>query len=108
MTKHLNRYIERLPGAFVEEEVNGVKKRVRRYSSHSFRSTAATLALKQGEDMRKVQKFLFNHSQAQIRFFADVFWAKASIDPTTLDLWLDTYQAGKDFKRRGIVEVIRS
>ena len=40
--------------------MQGVKKRVRRYSSHSFRSTAATLALKQGEDMRKVQKFLFH------------------------------------------------
>jgi len=25
-----------------------------------------------------------------------------------LELWLDTYQTGRDFKRRGIVEVILS
>jgi hypothetical protein len=39
---------------------------------------------------------------AKIRFNADVFWAKVSIGQDTLDLWLDTYQLGKDLKRRGI------
>ncbi len=51
-------------------------------------------------------KLLFDYTQAKIRFTADVFWTKASIDQTMLALWLDTYQIGRDFKRRGIVEVI--
>jgi len=49
---------------------------------------------------------LFDHVQAHLRFQADVFWTKASIEPQVLHLWLDTYQTGKDFTRRGIVEVI--
>src|SRR5882672_9043792 len=49
---------------------------------------------------------VFDHVQARFRFQADVFWTKASIDPQVLNLWLDTYQTGKDFTRRGIVEVI--
>ena len=44
--------------------------------------------------------------QARLRFQADVFWTKASLDPQVLHLWLDTYQTGKDFTRRGIVEVV--
>jgi hypothetical protein len=49
---------------------------------------------------------VFDHVQARLRFQADVFWTKASIDPHILQLWLDTYQTGKDFTRRGIVEVV--
>jgi hypothetical protein len=51
---------------------------------------------------------VFDHVQARLHFQADVFWTKASIDPQVLHLWLDTYQTGKDFTRRGIVEVIVS
>ena len=49
---------------------------------------------------------VFDHVQARLRFHADVFWTKASLEPQVLHLWLDTYQIGKDFTRRGIVEVI--
>jgi hypothetical protein len=49
---------------------------------------------------------VFDHVQARLRFQADVFWTKASIGLEILHLWLDTYQTGKDFTRRGIVEVI--
>ena len=49
---------------------------------------------------------VFDHVQARLRFQADVFWTKASLDPQVLHLWLDTYQTGKDFTRRGIVEVV--
>ena len=49
---------------------------------------------------------LFDHTQARLRFDADVFWTKALMDPGVLNVWLDTYQVGKDFTRRGIVEVI--
>ena len=51
-------------------------------------------------------RVLFEHVQARLRFQADVFWTKDSIDPQVLHLWLDTYQTGKDFSRRGIIEVI--
>ena len=49
---------------------------------------------------------LFYHVQARLRFQADIFWSKASIDPQVLHVWLDTYHTGKDFTRRGIVEVV--
>ena len=49
---------------------------------------------------------LFDHARTRIYFHADVFWTKSSIDGDILRLWLDTYQTGKDFNRRGIVEVI--
>lgn len=49
---------------------------------------------------------VFDHVQARLCFQADVFWTKASLDRQVLHLWLDTYQTGKDFTRRGIVEVI--
>ena len=66
---------------------------------------AADFDLEQVPTDRRV---LFNYVQAKIRFNADVFWTKVSIGQDTLDLWLDTYQLGKDLKRRGIVEVITS
>jgi hypothetical protein len=53
-------------------------------------------------------RVVFDHVHARLRFHADVFWSKASIEAQALQLWLDTYQTGKDFKRRGIVEVTRS
>jgi len=51
-------------------------------------------------------RVVFDHVQARLRFHADIFWTKASLDPQVLQLWLETYQTGKDFTRRGIVEVI--
>jgi len=53
-------------------------------------------------------RVVFDHVEARLSFHADVFWTKASIDTQALQLWLDTYQTGKDFKRKGIVEVIAS
>ena len=38
---------------------------------------------------------VFDHVQARLRFQADVFWTKASLDPQVLRLWLDAYQMGK-------------
>ncbi len=54
------------------------------------------------------RKVLFDYAQARIRFHADVFWTKVSIGQETLDLWLGTYQLGKDFKRKGIVKAVFS
>lgn len=58
------------------------------------------------EELPAHQQVLFDHVQARLCFYTDVFWAKASMDAVVLDLWLETYQTGKDFKRRGIVEVV--
>jgi hypothetical protein len=49
---------------------------------------------------------VIDHVHARLHFHADVFWTKASIEAQALQLWLDTYQTGKDFKRKCIVEVI--
>ena len=57
------------------------------------------------EELPLHQRVLFDHIPARLRFHADVFWTKVSIDAAMLRLWLDTYQTGKDFTRRGIVEV---
>lgn len=58
------------------------------------------------EALPTLAHIVFDHVQARLYFQADVFWTKASIDPQILHLWLDTYQTGKDFTRRGIVEVV--
>jgi hypothetical protein len=69
------------------------------------------LLLVMAEDFELAQvpeplRILFDYSQARIRFRADIFWTKMSMPADTLAMWLDTYQIGKDFQRRGIVEVI--
>jgi len=51
-------------------------------------------------------RMLFDYPQARIRFRADVFWTTIAMPTDTLELWLETYQFGRDFQRRGIVEVI--
>ena len=57
------------------------------------------------EDTPGTCRFLFEHIRARVRFSSDVYWAKSTIGDEVLNLWLDTYQTTKDFKRRGIVEV---
>jgi len=57
------------------------------------------------EDTPDTCRFLFEHIRARVRFSSDVYWAKSTIGEEVLNLWLDTYQTTKDFKRRGIVEV---
>jgi hypothetical protein len=47
----------------------------------------------------------FDSTRAKLRFETDVFWARASIGPELLDLWLDTYQTSRSFRKRGIVEL---
>jgi hypothetical protein len=50
-------------------------------------------------------RIVFNSVQAKLLFEADVFWARASIGEQTLDLWLQTYQTSRTFRKRGIVEL---
>lgn len=48
---------------------------------------------------------VFDSVRAKLRFQSDVFWARASIGKEALDLWLDTYQTSRTFRKRGIVEL---
>jgi len=43
--------------------------------------------------------------RAKLLFQSDVFWARASIGRELLDLWLDTYQTSRSFRKRGIVDL---
>lgn len=49
---------------------------------------------------------VFDSPRAKLLFECDVFWARASIGNELLDLWLDTYQTSRDFRKRGIVELV--
>jgi predicted nucleotidyltransferase len=57
------------------------------------------------ENVAEEARVLFDHGEARMRFHADVFWSRSSIDQRVLALWLDTYQLTREFQRRGIVEV---
>jgi hypothetical protein len=48
---------------------------------------------------------VFDSVRAKLLFESDVFWARASIGQELLDLWLDTYQTSRSFRKRGIVEL---
>src|SRR5712692_9248220 len=48
---------------------------------------------------------VFDHVQARLRFQADVFWTKASIDPQLLPLCLDTSPTGKEVTGRANPDV---
>jgi hypothetical protein len=48
---------------------------------------------------------VFDSVWARLLFESDVFWARASIGDELLDLWLDTYQISRSFRKRGIVEL---
>ncbi len=51
------------------------------------------------------EQAVFDSVRAKLLFEWDVFWARASIGPELLDLWLDTYQTSRSFRKRGIVEL---
>jgi hypothetical protein len=48
---------------------------------------------------------VFDSVRAKLLFESDVFWTRASIGQEMLDLWLDTYQTSRSFRKRGIVEL---
>ncbi len=48
---------------------------------------------------------VFDSVSAKLLFESDVFWARASIGTELLDLWLETYQTSRTFRKRGIVEL---
>jgi hypothetical protein len=48
----------------------------------------------------------FDSVRPKLIFESDVFWARSSIGPELLDLWLDTYQTSRTFRKRGIAELV--
>ena len=56
-------------------------------------------------DMPSISQGVFESARAKLLFNADVFWARESIGPDVLSLWLDTYQTSRTFQKRGIVEL---
>jgi hypothetical protein len=48
---------------------------------------------------------VFDSVRAKLLFESDVFWARVSMGQDILDLWLDTYQTSRSFRKRGIVEL---
>lgn len=48
---------------------------------------------------------LFDSVRAKLLFETDLFWARISIGEEVLQLWLETYQTTRDFRKRGIVEL---
>jgi len=48
---------------------------------------------------------VFDSVRAKLLFESDVFWARSSIVGELLDLWLETYQTSRGFRKRGIVQL---
>jgi hypothetical protein len=53
-----------------------------------------------------MQRDVFAHARARLRFEADVFWATEAIGTEELAAWSSVYQLSRDMVPRGIVEVI--
>jgi hypothetical protein len=48
---------------------------------------------------------VFDSTRAKLRFESDVFWARVSIGEEVLQIWLETYETSRNFRKRGIVEL---
>ena len=57
------------------------------------------------EQMSASAQAVFDSTRAKLQFESDIFWARSSIGQEVLDLWLDTYQTSRGFRKRGIVEL---
>jgi hypothetical protein len=57
------------------------------------------------QEISSAAQVVFDSGRAKLLFTADVFWARGSIGAEALNLWLDTYQTSRDFRKRGIVEL---
>lgn len=57
------------------------------------------------DDLAAAAQAVFDSVRAKLLFESDIFWARASIGRELLDVWLDTYQTSRSFRKRGIVEL---
>jgi hypothetical protein len=51
------------------------------------------------EQMSGPAQQVFDSTRAKLLFESDVFWARASIGHEVFDLWLDTYQTSRSFRK---------
>jgi len=58
------------------------------------------------DDIAAPVQAVFDSVRAKLLFEADVFWARSSIGHELLNLWLETYQTSRSFRKRGIVELV--
>ena len=58
----------------------------------------------ESEQASPAAQAVFDSARAKLLFSADVFWARASIGSEALQLWLDTHQSSRGFRKRGIVD----
>lgn len=57
------------------------------------------------DDIAAPSRAVFDSVRAKLLFESDVFWARSSIGHEMLNLWLQTYQTSRSFRKRGIVEL---
>ena len=57
------------------------------------------------DQMSAAAQAIFDCTKAKLLFESDIFWARVSIGQEALDLWLETYQTSRSFRKRGIVEL---
>jgi hypothetical protein len=57
------------------------------------------------EGLPTAARDVFDSVRAKLLFESDVFWARSSIGNAALNLWLDTYQISRTYRKRGIVEL---
>jgi hypothetical protein len=53
-------------------------------------------------DVSKIEargESIFDSVRAKLMFEADVFWTRAYIGETVLNLWLDTYRLSRSFRK---------
>jgi len=48
---------------------------------------------------------VFDSVRAKLLFESDVFWARSSIGRELLELWLETYETSRGFRKGGVVEL---
>jgi hypothetical protein len=58
------------------------------------------------DQVSSAARSVFESARAKLLFRSDVFWARSSLDRELLDLWLETYQTGRNLRKRGIVELV--
>ena len=66
------------------------------------------LIMDEGFEVERVDlpsREVFDSTRAKLRFESDVFWARVSIGEEVLQIWLETYQTSRTFRKRGIVEL---
>jgi predicted nucleotidyltransferase len=59
------------------------------------------------EDTPREARTLFSHADAEARYGASIFWVRdGSLRPDEMAEFLETWQTGRDGRRRGLLEIV--